>query len=87
VSFEDDGTGCNVACCDAEARPLNGNTVRHALAIATWFEAHQSAMLAPMREAAGDEKFERVFARCYRRNDWTVTARDLVGARITENRR
>ena len=84
VNFGDDGAGGTVARCDAETLPLSGDTARRALSVAAWFEAQQGAMLAPMREAAGVEKFERVFARCERRREWVVTSRDLIGARIAD---
>ena len=63
--------------------PLNGETARAALAVASWFEHQQSAILAPMREAGRDEKLEKVILWCERRREWIVSARDLVGARIT----
>ncbi len=82
LRFEPDGNGGPVAMCNALESPLNGDSARRALLVADWFERQQAAMLAPMREAAADEKFERVFQRCEKRRDWIVAARDLVGARI-----
>ena len=84
LQFEPDGSGGTVARCDALESPLNGHTARAALLVADWFERQQAAMLAPMREAARDEKYERTIQRCERRREWIVASRDLVGARIAD---
>jgi hypothetical protein len=82
LKFEPDASGGTVARCHALESPLNGETAQAALAVASWFEHQQAAILAPMREAGRDEKLEKVILWCERRHEWIVSARDLVGARI-----
>ena len=78
VRFAPDGP----ANCAAAFEPMTGETARRGLAVAEWFESHQAALLAPMREAAADEKFEKLLALCKRRSENVISARDLTGARI-----
>ena len=63
---------------------VDADTARAALAVALWFEQHQAAILAPMREAGRDEKLEKVMLLCERKRDWIVASRDLVTARIAD---
>jgi hypothetical protein len=68
----------------AHEQPLSEQTARNALRLLEWFTLHQSALLAPHREAARASKLEKIKALCPKK-DYEISARDLVAARVASD--
>jgi replicative DNA helicase len=68
----------------AHERPLSEQTARNALRLMEWFTLHQTALLAPHREAARAGKLDKIKALCPRK-DYEISARDLVAARVASD--
>lgn len=64
---------------------LEVDTAMSALRLMQWFVTHQNEMLATYKEATSASKLERTIQFCSRRNDWLLSARCLISAKIVAN--